>query len=285
MERGLRRCDLDFARSRRRWTPRRFSREHALWNRPRRGSRPRAASRARCSSSGQSYYHAWYLSRELRAARLEGRRAGLRPQPERRPSSTTATTSSSRPAARDVLRAHLDFLEHALDTYDVFHFSNAHALRVRRPAPGALRRAVSPGRRHRAAASARQEDRLLEQRLPRRRRADVVRGAGTRCRRARSARSATSRRSAATSATSPGGSSATGMADLQVTDRRQPRRLQQRRAGPRGPGVLLPRSGPLAPGPARARRTTASRSPTSTVKLYHSIGNLELAARARRRAT
>ena len=27
-----------------------------------------------------------------------------------------------------VLRAHLDFLERALDTYDVFHFSNAHAL-------------------------------------------------------------------------------------------------------------------------------------------------------------
>ena len=77
------------------------------------------------------------------AARLEGRSARLRPQPERHRALSRARLPAPARRRATSYRAHLDFLEHALDTYDVFHFSNAHALAFGDAAAGALRRAVS----------------------------------------------------------------------------------------------------------------------------------------------
>jgi hypothetical protein len=99
------------------------SREEALWTRPRRqrGDQPAVLY------VGQSYYHAWYLSRELR--RL-GWRADVLDFDHNASGASLyhGYDFALPPGGSDVVPAHLDFLEHALDTYDVFHFSNAHAL-------------------------------------------------------------------------------------------------------------------------------------------------------------
>ena len=74
---------------------------------------------------GQAYYHAWYLSRALRKL---GWRADVF-NFDHNPSDTDVFHGNDlelRPGTS--VSAHLDFLEQALDTYDVFHFSNAHAL-------------------------------------------------------------------------------------------------------------------------------------------------------------
>jgi hypothetical protein len=75
---------------------------------------------------GQSYYHAWYLSRELRRLGWKADVVDF----DHNPAGTQLYHGHDfqLPGGRDVLPAHVAFLEHALDTYDVFHFSNAHAL-------------------------------------------------------------------------------------------------------------------------------------------------------------
>ena len=109
--------------------PRRLrGRTAALWKRPRRGSSRRGGDPGAVLYVGQSYYHAWYLSRELR--RLGWRADVL--DFDHNPSGTDLYHGRDfhLPAGGSeiVADAHLDFLEYALDTYDVFHFSNAHAL-------------------------------------------------------------------------------------------------------------------------------------------------------------
>ena len=83
-------------------------------------------------------------------------------------------------------------------------------MRFGHPLHDVVRRALPPVRRDRAAAAARQEDRLLEQRLPRRRLADVVRLVGRRAGLPGLPVAGPAGRSAATSATSPGAITATG---------------------------------------------------------------------------
>ncbi len=104
-----------------------MSREDALWTR----ELPRS-TRARGQAGavlyvGQSYYNAWYLSRELR--RLGWKADVL--NWDHNPSDTYLYHGHDfelAPGGAEVVPQHLGFLEYALDTYDVFHFSNAHAL-------------------------------------------------------------------------------------------------------------------------------------------------------------
>jgi glycosyltransferase involved in cell wall biosynthesis len=108
-------------------TPLRFSREHALWNRPSRRSSRRPGEPAAVLFVGQSYYHGWYLTRELRRLGWKADQLDF----DQSPSGTELYHGHDFALPRggtEVLHAHLDFLEYALDTYDVFHFSNAHAL-------------------------------------------------------------------------------------------------------------------------------------------------------------
>lgn len=105
------------------FVPRRLSREEALWRRPRR----RRGDQPAILFAGQSYYHAWYLSRELRKL---GWKADVLDF-DHNVSGTSLYHGhdfSLPPGGPEVVPAHLDFLEYALDTYDVVHFSNAHAL-------------------------------------------------------------------------------------------------------------------------------------------------------------
>ena len=84
-------------------------------------------SRAPCSTSASPTTTRWYLSRELR--RLGWKADVL--DFDHNPSGTELYHGHDftlRPGGDDIVAAHLDFLEYALDTYDVFHFSNAHAL-------------------------------------------------------------------------------------------------------------------------------------------------------------
>jgi hypothetical protein len=107
--------------------PRRLSREHALWTRRRGGSGRRAGEPGAILFAGQSYYHAWYLSRELR--RLGWKADVLNFDHNPKGTELYHGHDFELPAGgRDVIGAHLDFLERALDNYDVFHFSNAHTL-------------------------------------------------------------------------------------------------------------------------------------------------------------
>jgi hypothetical protein len=110
-----------------RWMPRRFSREHALWSRPRRGSSRKPGEPGAVLYVGQAYYHAWYLSRGLRNLGWKADVVNF----DHNPSDTDVFHGHDFELAAggaEVVAAHLDFLEHALDTYDVFHFSNAHAI-------------------------------------------------------------------------------------------------------------------------------------------------------------
>jgi hypothetical protein len=93
---------------------------------------------------GQSYYHGWYLSRELR-------RLGWKADQLDFDHSVSGTDLYHghdfrlAPGGADVLHAHLDFLEYALDTYDVFHFSNAHALAFGDPLRARFAELYHPG--------------------------------------------------------------------------------------------------------------------------------------------
>jgi hypothetical protein len=107
----------------RRFTPLRLSREAALWKRPRR----RHGEKPAVLFTGQAYYHAWYLSRELRRLGWTADVLDF----DHNASGTSlyhGRDFALAPGGPEVISSHLDFLEYALDTYDVFHFSNAHAL-------------------------------------------------------------------------------------------------------------------------------------------------------------
>jgi hypothetical protein len=95
--------------------------------RPRRGTGRRPGEPGAVLFVGQSYYHAWYLSRELRAL---GWKADVLDFDHNPGGASFYHGHDFQLAAGGprVLRAHLEFLDRALDTYDVFHFSNAHAL-------------------------------------------------------------------------------------------------------------------------------------------------------------
>jgi hypothetical protein len=109
-------------------TPLRLSREQALWKRPRRRSTRRKGEPGAVLFVGQSYYHGWYLSRELRRLGWTADQLDF----DHSPSGTELYHGHDFRVppgnSSEVLSAHLDFLEYALDTYDVFHFSNAHGL-------------------------------------------------------------------------------------------------------------------------------------------------------------
>jgi hypothetical protein len=103
------------------------ARTDALWKRPRRGSARGPDDPGAVLYVGQSYYHAWYLSRELRHL---GWRADVLDF-DHNPSGTELYHGHDfqlSSGGEEVVGVHLDFLERALDTYDVFHFSNAHGL-------------------------------------------------------------------------------------------------------------------------------------------------------------
>lgn len=79
--------------------------------------------------AGQSYYHAWYLSRELRKL---GWRADVLNWDQNRSSDLYYHGQDLRLEGyegRRTLWRHLAFYFLALSTYDVFHFSNAHGIR------------------------------------------------------------------------------------------------------------------------------------------------------------
>ena len=225
--------------------------------------------------AGQSYYHGWYLSRELR--RLGWKADVLDFDHNPKDTELYHGHDFQLPGGgREVLRAHLDFLENALDTYDIFHFSNAHTLAFGNAAARALRPRLPPGGRHRAPARARQEDRLLQQRLPRRRCAVVVRELGCRARLlgvpvpGRAGVCSDERNLA-------WGEFRNRMADLQVTTggnradfNNDPRVHEIPEFYCLDPELWDP--------DLSCRRTTASPIPDSTIKLYHSIGNLDCAA-------
>ena len=192
--------------------------------------------------AGQSYYHAWYLSRELRKLgwradvlnwdvapdsqgfyhgedyaftwdpsrprRSVARHAGVLPALD--PAATTSSTSPTRTACGSATRC-------TTWVANRFHpYAEIELLRA-----------------------ARQEDRVLEQRLPRRRVADLVRvlGRPARVPRLPVARAAgdLQRRAQPRVGLQPQPAGA-----LPVQHGRQPQGLQRRPDGPRGPAVLLP---------------------------------------------
>ena len=129
------------------------------------------------------------------------------------------------PGPADVFR-HALFYASSIPRYDIFHFSNAHWMRFsdklhecRRPS--ASRRAI----RDQAAEASRQEDRLLEQRLPRRCAPVALRRRGGPSRPVRSARGACGPRCAATLENRSLGRVAEQSRRLPGQRERQPRRL------------------------------------------------------------
>src|SRR5215216_2232857 len=92
-----------------RWT-RRLSRAHTLSKRPRRESGRRPGEPGAVLYVGQSYYHAWYLSRELRRLGWTADVLDFDHNPGGAP--FYHGHDFQLPAGgRRVLRAHLDFLE------------------------------------------------------------------------------------------------------------------------------------------------------------------------------
>ncbi len=84
------------------------------------------ARRGRVLFVGQSYYHAWYLSRELRKL---GWRADVLNWDSNPAHTCTTTARTTGWAARGRRRpAHLPFYRWALQNYDIFHFSNTHGM-------------------------------------------------------------------------------------------------------------------------------------------------------------
>jgi hypothetical protein len=84
---------------------------------------------------GQSYYHAWYLSRELRKlgwrADVLNTDIGTSSQGFYHGEDFAFTWDSARPVRS--LARHLGFYLRSLPRYDIFHFSNAHNLRYGYP--------------------------------------------------------------------------------------------------------------------------------------------------------
>jgi hypothetical protein len=106
----------------------RVSREQALWKRRFPGSGRRRGEPGAVLFTGQSYYHGFYLSRALRR---RGWKADVL-HFDHVPATTDLYHGHDLElppgGGRDVLKRHMEVLEYALRTYDVFHFSNAHSL-------------------------------------------------------------------------------------------------------------------------------------------------------------
>jgi glycosyltransferase involved in cell wall biosynthesis len=90
---------------------------------------------------GQSYYHAWYLSRELRKLGWRADVLNWDPNPKNqmyyhgedyRLRYRSVSYGGERKKARDDYR-HALFFAWALSRYDIFHFSNAHGIRFGDP--------------------------------------------------------------------------------------------------------------------------------------------------------
>jgi hypothetical protein len=85
--------------------------------------------------AGQSYYHAWYLSRELRKlgwrADVLNWDVGLESQDHYHGEDFALTYDPSR--RRRGIARHLAFLAKAISRYDIFHFSNVNGLRFGHP--------------------------------------------------------------------------------------------------------------------------------------------------------
>ena len=130
--------------------------------------------------AGQSYYHAWYLSRELRKLgwRADVLNWDLSPDDQGFYHGQDFSFSWDPARPRWHTLRHLAFYLRSLPRYDIFHFSNAHGMRFGTAAPQCGGATHPPVRRDRAPEAAGQEDRLLQQRVPRRRLADLLRIVG-----------------------------------------------------------------------------------------------------------
>ena len=98
--------------------------------------------------AGQSYYHAWYLSRELPKARLEGRRPQLGSNPDAQIyyHGEDFRLTYDGPQLR-ALRHVAVLLRCRSRVYDIFHFSNRARDRFSHTLHDAVRRRFGEARR------------------------------------------------------------------------------------------------------------------------------------------